>query len=204
MRVTVLPGALASDLISQGRQRAPTSSHGTNPNLSHRLAEEPREPHVSADLLAPRVPTQGPASHFRKPRRLGPPCPCPSRSHTVASVVSLTCPETEMPFSLRTATQAVGPVLYSLSEVPGGAAAAPGHPPGWGTGPHTPGPRAGCGRPALLGRCFLQPFRGLSGPVLFRSGLGLLGPRAHCTSCLPHPLPRFCLSIRFSRLFCQV
>lgn len=128
-----------------------------------------------------------------KPSGLGPPRPCPSWSHTVASLISHTCPETEMPFSFRTATRVVGPVLYSLSEVPGGAAAArppgavPVHPPVWGTGPPTPGPRTGCGGAALLGRCFLQPFRGLLGHVLFRSGLGLLGPRAHCTSCLPPP-----------------
>lgn len=145
-----------------------------------------------------------------KPSGLGPPRPCPSWSHTVASLISHTCPETEMPFSFRTATRVVGPVLYSLSEVPGGAAAArppgavPVHPPVWGTGPPTPGPRTGCGGGCTSREMLSPAFQRALGSCSVQVWPGAAGAQGSLHFLPPPAIPRFCLSICFSRLFCQV
>lgn len=158
------------------------------------LREEPREPHVSTDLLAPRVLIQGLTSHFREaePARSALPPPLPV-SHRGVCNLSHVPPETEMRFSFRTATRAVGPVLYSLGEVPRGAAAArpPGaaavHPPVRGTGPHTPGPRTGCGGPHVWGDASSSLSKGSW--VTFCSGLawGCWGPGLTALPASPTP-----------------
>lgn len=166
---------------------------------------------MSTDLLAPRVLIQGLTSHFREaePARSALPPPLPV-SHRGVCNLSHVPPRNGDAVQLQNGHTSRGSsaLLARRSAQRRCGSAAP-------RGCRRPPAREGHGsshtraphrlwRAARLGRRFLQPFKGLLGHVLFRPGLRLLGPRAHCTSCLPHPVPRFCLSICFSRLFCQV